>query len=273
MYLGLIGYPVKHSVSPAMHSAAMKELGIEGVYLAFEVKPHALRDAIFGARALGFTGLNVTIPFKEECLKFVRAAGEAAKINAANTIDLRNMVAYNTDVYGVKAAFRDAGVDANGKIALVVGAGGAGKAAALALLEMGADVIITNRTESRGREAAELLRRYGRCIFHPYDRVAELKGRIDIIVNATPLGMVGFEDKLPIPEEMIDGVVVFDTVYNPPATPLIKLAVERGCKVVYGIDMLVHQGARALEIWTGMRAPVEVMREAALEALKSAKTL
>ena len=266
MYLGVIGYPIKHSVSPAMHTAAMKKLGIDGVYLAFEVKPDRLRDAVLGARALGFRGLNVTIPFKEEVLRYTEAKDYAAKIGAANTIELESLSAYNTDVYGAAKALED--FDVHGKVALVVGAGGAGKAVALALLEMGATVILTNRTESRGRKAVEMLRRYGDCIFHPYERLAELKGKLDIIVNATPLGMKGFAAKLPIPRDLLGkNMVVFDTVYNPLETPLITAAKKAGCKVVYGIDMLVYQGAKAFEIWTGLEAPVDVMKEAAIKAL------
>ncbi len=266
-YLGLVGFPVKHSVSPAMHNAALKDAGIEGIYLAFEVKPDALKDAVFGAKALGFKGLNVTIPFKESVVEFVELEGEAAKIRTVNTIDLVEMVGYNTDVYGVKAAL--AGNDLDGKTALVVGAGGAGKAAALALLEMGSTVILANRTESRGREAAEMLRRYGECIFWPLSKVGELKGEINVLVNTTPLGMSGFKAELPVPSSLLDGVeLVFDTVYNPMNTPLILEAKRRGCRVVYGIEMLVHQGAKAFEIWTGVEPDVEIMRGAALKALK-----
>ncbi|MET1124299.1 MAG: shikimate dehydrogenase [Archaeoglobaceae archaeon] len=265
MYLGLIGYPVKHSISPAMHKAALKEMGIEGIYLAFEVPPGSLEDAVRGAKALDFVGLNVTIPYKEEVAKLVSLKGDAAKIGVVNTIDLRSMVGYNTDVYGVKKALE--GFELENAVALVVGAGGAGKAAALALLKMGAKVVITNRTASRGLEAAELLRKYGECLFYPYERLSELGGKVDLIVNATPLGMRGFAEALPVPEEIVRDVVVFDTVYNPPETPLIRIARERGCETVSGVEMLVYQGAKALEIWTGKRAPVDVMRRAALEAL------
>ncbi|WP_202319522.1 shikimate dehydrogenase [Archaeoglobus neptunius] len=268
MYLGVIGYPIRHSVSPAMHNAALKKAGIEGVYLAFEVRPEMIKDAIFGARALGFAGLNVTIPFKEEVADFLTLEGHAALLKAVNTVDLREMVGYNTDVYGVKRSFSD--LDVGGKTALVVGAGGAGKAAALALVELGATVIITNRTESRGMEAVELIRRHGECIFYPFERVGELSGKVDILVNATPLGMKGFAQALPVPAKILKpGMIVFDTVYNPVDTPLIRSAREAGCRVIYGIEMLVHQGARAFEIWTGIKPDVDVMREAAIKALKN----
>ena len=115
---------------------------------------------------------------------------------------------------------------------------------------------------------AEDVRKVGECIFYPYDKLEDLKGKIDIIINATPLGMKGFEQKLPVPETLIDSnVVVFDTVYNPLETPLIRTAKKKGCKVVYGIDMLVYQGAEAFKIWTGLDAPIDVMKKAALSAL------
>ncbi len=265
---GIVGYPIGHSVSPAMHNAAFRHLGIDAIYLKFEVKPEDLRDAIFGAKALGFVGLNVTIPYKEKVLKFVKPVGIAELIGAVNTVVVQELEGYNTDAYGAMKALESAGVDVEGKVALIVGAGGAGRAIAFALAERGAKVIVTNRTESRGLKLAEEVRRVGECLFHPYDRIEELKGSLDLIVNATPLGMRGFEQKLPVPESLLEDVVVFDTVYNPLETPLIRKAKERGCKVVYGIDMLVHQGAEAFRIWTGMDPPVNVMKEAALSALK-----
>lgn len=266
IYLGLIGYPVKHSVSPKMHNAALKHLEIEGVYLAFEVKPNDLTKAVEGAKSLGFIGLNVTIPYKEEVTKLVRTVGDASKIDTVNVLDLRNSLGYNTDVFGVEESFKD--LDVEGKVVLVVGAGGAGKASALAMLKMGAKVIITNRTISRGLETAEKLRKFGDCIFLPFEEIEKVKEKVDILINATPLGMVGFEKSLPVPEEIVsEGMIVFDTVYNPIETPLMKLAKKRGCKVISGIEMLVYQGAKALEIWLNVDAPVDVMKKAALEAL------
>ena len=266
-YFGIIGYPIGHSVSPAMHNAAFKHLGLDAIYLKFEVKPENLRDAIFGAKALGFKGFNVTIPHKEAVLNFVKPVGIAKQIGAVNTIDIPKLEGYNTDAYGALKALESAGVDVEGKVTLVVGAGGAGRAIAFILAEKGATVIVTNRTESRGLKLAEDVRKVGDCIFYPYDKLEDLRGKIDIIINATPLGMRGFEQKLPVPESIIENVVVFDTVYNPLETLLIRTAKKKGCKVVYGIDMLVYQGAEAFKIWTGLDAPIDVMKKAALEAL------
>ena len=266
LILGLIGYPIGHSVSPAMHNAAMEHLGVEGIYLALEVRPQSLRDAVFGAKALGFKGLNVTIPFKEEVAKFFRLDGLASKIKAVNTLDLERMLGYNTDAIGFIKALEEK-INPSDKVVLVVGAGGVGKAIAYALLEKGSEVIISNRTMTKGIQLAEKLSKYGDCHFHPYEKIGELEGELDIIVNATPLGMEGFERKIPVPEELLHDVLVFDTVYNPPETPLIRKAKEGGCKVVNGLDMLVYQGAESLRIWIGREPPIDVMREAARKAL------
>jgi len=264
---GVIGYPIKHSVSPAMHNAAFRHEKIDATYLAFEVRPEDLEYAIFGAKALGIKGLNVTIPHKEAILEYVRPVGIAEKIGAVNTVAVERLEGYNTDVYGAMRALEEAGVNPEGKIALVVGAGGAAKAIAFGLVERGATVVVTNRTESRGLKLAEDVRKMGDCIFHPYDRLEELKGKIDILVNATPVGMRGFESRLPVPENLVENIVVFDTVYNPMDTPLISLAKKRGCKVVYGIDMLVFQAVEAWKIWFGFEADASVMKDAAIKAL------
>lgn len=265
-YFGVIGYPIKHSLSPAMHNAAFRHLRMNALYLALEVRPDNVEDAIKGAKALGFKGLNVTIPFKESVLEYVEAKGIARKIRAINTVDLRNMEGYNTDAYGALRALKENGVDVKGKSVLIVGAGGAARAIAFALAEEDATVVITNRTQERGLKLAEDVRKAGECIFYPLDRVEEIN--VDIIVNATPLGMEGFEKKLPVPESIIDDVVVFDTVYNPMNTPLISLAKRKGCKVIYGMDMLVYQGAESFRIWTGREPPVDVMKKAVLEELQ-----
>lgn len=264
-YFGVIGYPISHSLSPVMHNAAFERLGMDAVYHSYEVKPDKLEEAIKGAAALGFSGLNVTIPFKESVLDYVEVKGVAQKIGAVNTLNLRKMEGYNTDAYGAIKALQGAGVDIENKSVLIVGAGGAAKAIAFGLAEKSANIIITNRTEEKGLELAEKVRTSGECLFQPLDKLDGLK--LDIIINTTPLGMKGFDQKIPVPESIVKDVVVFDTVYNPRNTPIIILAKKRGCQVVYGIDMLVHQGAESFKIWTGAEPPVEVMKEAALKQL------
>ncbi len=265
---GVIGYPVKHSVSPAMHNAAFRALGMRAVYASFEVKPEDLERAIEGAKALGIKGLNVTIPHKEAVIRFSKPDELASKIGAVNTLKIGEEIeAYNTDAYGALKALEKAGVGVSGKTFLIVGAGGAARAIAFALVESGATVVITNRTEQRGIKLAQDVRKYGECIFVPLNELERLK--FDVLINATPVGMSSYmPGKLPVDGKLIrEGIVVFDTVYNPMETALIRLAKMRGCKVVYGIDMLVYQGAKAFEIWTGVTPPVDVMKKAALEAL------
>ncbi|RUM34210.1 MAG: shikimate dehydrogenase [Archaeoglobus sp.] len=266
---GVIGHPIKHSVSPAMHNAAFRAMGINAVYASFDVKPEDLKKAIEGAKALGIKGLNVTIPHKEEVLKLVNPDELASKIGAANTLKFdKDISAYNTDAYGALKALESAGVGVSGKTVLIIGAGGAARAIAFALVDRGATVAVTNRTEDRGIKLAQDVRKYGDCIFISTTELEKLK--FDILINATPVGMSGYmPGKLPVDGQLIkEGVVVFDTVYNPMETALIKLAKMRGCKVVYGIDMLVYQGVKAFEIWTGLTPPFDVMKRAALNALE-----
>lgn len=268
LYFGIIGHPIGHSASPAMHNAVFRTLGIDAIYLPFDVKPENLRDAIFGARSLGFKGLNVTIPHKEEVVKFVKPSNFAEKIRAINTIDVPNLKGYNTDALGALRTLESYDVDYEGKNVLIVGAGGVARAIAFALVGK-STLIVTNRTQSRGIKLVEDLRSYGDAIFYPYEKLDEIKGKFDILINCTPLGMKGFEEKIPVPPSIVEGVTVFDTVYNPIETKLIELAKKRNCKIVYGLDMLVYQGAEAFKIWFGFDPPIDVMRNAVINFLTS----
>ncbi len=259
---GVVGYPIGHSLSPAMHNAAFREINYKGIYVPFEVKPENFESAIEGLIALGIKGVNVTIPHKERIAEFFRQEKEVMEIGAANTVDLRRKVCYNTDVDGVLRALQHSGVNANGMDVLVVGAGGAAKACIYAFRD-GNRVFVTNRTEKRGREVAE---KFG-VEFVSSENLSAM--RFDLVVNATPIGMKGFPEKLPVPEEVLKSrPVVFDMVYNPPETILMRTAHNYGCKTVSGVDMLVYQGARAFEIFTGMKAPVDVMKKAVISELK-----
>ncbi len=259
---GVIGYPVKHSLSPDMFNAVFSKLGIDAVYLKFEVKPEELENAIFGAKALGIVGLNVTIPFKEKVLEYVKAVGIAERIGAVNTVKLETLEGYNTDAFGVLKSLEDNGVDFNSSY-LVVGAGGAARAAVFSLVERGADVFVTNRTEERGIK----LSKEAGCSFVKTNELEKYK--FDVIINATPLGMVGMENRLPVGETVIRKCsVVFDMVYNPAETLLIKKAKELGKVVIYGYEMLVNQAYESFKIWNGFYPPIEVMRDAVLRKLR-----
>lgn len=254
---GVIGYPIKHSLSPPMHNAAFRHLGYDGIYLAFEVKE--LEKALIGAKALGIRGFNVTIPHKERVVEFFKPSKEVKEIGAANTIDFIREKCYNTDVFGIKEALRNAGIIPKGFKILIIGAGGAARAAVYSLKDN--EIYITNRTKERG---IKLAREFG-CEFIEFGKI---KSGFDLIVNATPVGMKGFSDESPISEEVLKKKpIVFDMVYNPPETKLLKIAKEMGCKTVSGVDMLVFQGAKSFEIWTGLKAPVDVMKRAVLELL------
>lgn len=264
----VIGYPVRHSLSPAMHNAAFGELGLDWVYVACEVAPGAVPRALAGARALGFGGLSVTIPHKAAALEEVDEASAAAlAVGAANTVvalgDGR-LRGENTDGAGFLASLADEGFHPAGRTCAVLGAGGAARAVVHALAEAGAvDVVVVNRTRGRAEAAAALAGAAGRV-----GDEADVE-RADLVVNATPLGLSGSDPAvLPVdPMRLGPGQLVVDLVPNPAVTPLMRAARDRGARVAGGLGMLVHQGALAFELWTGRPAPLGVMRAAAVHAL------
>lgn len=264
----VLGFPVRHSLSPAMHNAAFSELGLDWVYLAFEVAPGAVAAAFAGARALGFGGLSVTIPHKAAALDAVDEATAAARaIGAVNTIVSPGdgfLLGDNTDGAGFLASLADEGFDPNGRVCAVVGAGGAARAVVHALGGAGAtQVVVVNRTPERAGLVAALAGPSGRV-----GAATDLE-RADLVVNATPLGLAGGgPEAFPFdPRVLGPGQLLVDLVPNPAVTPLMGVARDRGASVAGGLGMLVHQGARAFELWTGRPAPVGVMRAAAVRAL------
>ena len=259
---GVIGYPLKHSLSPVMHNAAFREINYNGVYLLFEVRREELRSAIAGAKALNIKGLNVTIPYKEEIAELFKPDKTVQEIGACNTVLIEKGECYNTDVYGIVQSLKESGIGTSGMKVVVIGAGGAGKACIYALRDKN-DVYLTNRTVERGLKVA---RKFG----VEFLRFEDLENfSFDLVVNATPIGMKGFPSDLPFSLRVIERAkAVFDMVYNPPETLLLKKAKEFGCKTINGVDMLVYQGAKAFEIFTGKVAPVDVMRKAVISELE-----
>jgi shikimate dehydrogenase len=265
----VIGSPVRHSLSPAMHNAAFAHLGLDWVYVACEVTPGHVDAALAGARALGFGGLSVTIPHKAAALAAVDEATEVAQaVGAVNTVVPGaggRLVGDNTDGAGFLASLADEGFDPAGRVCAVLGAGGAARAVAHALAGAGAaDVVVVNRTRARAEEVAALAGAAGR-VGDPVDVRAA-----DLVVNATPLGLAGGAgaQELPLDPDLLgDGQLVVDLVPNPAVTPLLREARLRGARVAGGLGMLVHQGALAFELWTGRPAPVGVMRAAVVHAL------
>jgi len=275
----LIGDPVSHSISPAMHNAAFKELGLDYIYLPFRVKPESLNDSLKGLRALGIAGFNVTIPHKVAIMPLLDKLDPLAeKIGAVNTV-LNNkgvLKGFNTDGPGFITALKTSGIEPDGKKVVLLGAGGAARAIAFSLAESGAYISILNRRQEYDWAVNLATSIVIKC--HKKDVTAlelsdkslkkELKDA-DILVNATPLGMTPGIENTPVAGELLtDGLTVFDIVYNPVETRLIREAKTAGLKTISGIDMLVMQGALAFEIWTGKKAPVALMKKQALKELK-----
>ncbi|WP_121822245.1 shikimate dehydrogenase [Halostella salina] len=260
---GLVGNPVGHSLSPPMHEAAYDALDIDARYVTFEPAKDEAAAAVRGADALGVAGLNVTIPFKQAVLDAVDPDDLAARIGAVNTVDFGGgrPTGHNTDAEGARRALADAGTDVAGATAVVVGAGGAGRAVTFGLSDAGATVRVANRTESTAHDLADAV---PDASGHGLDALPELLADADVLVNATSVGME--EDATPVPADALHGgLTVLDAVYTPLETRLLRDADAAGATTVDGARMLLYQGAAAFERWTGRDAPVETM-DAALRA-------
>lgn len=256
---GLVGNPVEHSISPPMHEAGFDALGIDATYVTFETDPDALEEAIRGARALGVSGVNVTVPFKEAVLPLVEPAELAAQIGAVNTIDLEteHPGGYNTDAHGAKRALEEHDVEIEGATAVVLGAGGAARAITFMLGEAGARIHVANRTEGK---AVELAADIGGTA-HPLDEAGAVIESADILINATSVGMDA--DTSPVEAGALHGgLVVMDAVYSPLETRLLRDAAAVGAETVDGSWMLLYQGVRAVEIWREEDPAVDAMRTA-----------
>jgi len=266
---GLLGNPVGHSLSPPMHEAAYGELGMDARYVTFEPASDDLGGAIEGASALGISGLNVTIPFKEDALNHVEPDDLAARIGAVNTIDFSADAAdssaasarptgHNTDAAGVRRSFAHHDVTLAGRDAVVVGAGGAARATAFALADAGGTVHVANRTVERAEALAADLRG---ATAGGLESLGTRVPDADLLVNATSVGME--EDRSPVPADALHGdLAVLDAVYRPLDTRLLREARERGATTIDGAWMLLYQGVEAFGRWTGREAPVSAMNEA-----------
>lgn len=310
---GIFGYPISHSFSPAMHNAAFFALGLNYVYLPFEVSLSALPDAVAAIRAFNITGVNVTIPYKEKIINYLDELSQESKlIGAVNTIVNRNgrLIGYNTDgegfLYSLKEALSEKEVSSpskplnlpsrwsEGKVVLLLGAGGAARAIAIQLALSGvASIIIANCI----LEGAQVLARFvqektgvlTKAILWPTDLLKKIdltRGNLvssnllpsysavndfsqvireaDLIVHCTPVGMFPKHNLYPLlPFECFHpGQVVYDLVYNPPWTCFLERIEKAGAKPIGGLGMLLHQGALAFKLWTGREAPLDIMREA-----------
>lgn len=263
---GVIGDPVEHSLSPPMQRAALQALGIDADYSRFRVREGDVTEALKGARSLGVSGLNVTVPHKQRVAELPIVVNDetADRIGAVNTVDMDRMKGYNTDAAGARRAVEEAGVTIEDSRVVVVGAGGAGRAVAYEFGGDAARIDIANRTASRAADLADELSEEGfEAEGHALEELDSLVPSADLVVNTTSVGMN--EDVSPVPKNLLHGdQVVFDVVYTPLETRLLREARSVGARTVDGASMLVHQGAEAFEIWTGREAPVEEM----LSALK-----
>ncbi|KUK83284.1 MAG: Shikimate dehydrogenase [Pelotomaculum thermopropionicum] len=272
---GIIGCPVEHSFSPAMHNAAFTALGLDFVYVPFQVSPRLLPAAVTAVRALGLVGVNVTVPHKQAVLPFLDELSEAARLaGAVNTIVNRSGWLYgdNTDGKGfLRSLDEGAAFVPSGRTALILGAGGAARAVASELALAGAKkLVVVNRSlERAARLAGFVTEKTGvRAEVVPWpatesDTIAdEVLREADLVVQTTSLGMYpGVMSTVPLPYEWFrPGQVACDLVYNPVETLFLRKAARAGATVVDGLGMLLHQGALSFEMWTGAAAPLEVMR-------------
>ncbi|MGM0771124.1 MAG: shikimate dehydrogenase [Halobacteriota archaeon] len=264
---GVLGDPIAHSISPLMHNAAFEALGMDCTYHAFRVEKKNLGDAIKGAKAMGFGGINLTVPLKEAATGLIESDHLAANIGAINTIDFKDGIrGYNTDGIGAQKTLEETGVEIEGKNVLILGAGGAARAIAFTFTEAGAKVNIANRTPERAMNLAAEIPRVNGFGLEVLDRCLE---DTDILINTTTVGMdPNVDETIVTADQMHTGLTVFDIVYNPLKTKLLQEAEAAGATPVTGIMMLVYQGAEAFRIWTGVNPPVDVMKKAAMEALK-----
>lgn len=273
---GIIGNPIRHSLSPYMHNAAFSRLKLKAVYLPFEVKRNRLRQALSFLKKNGVSGFNITIPFKSDCIRYLDGIDPIAKkIGAVNTVILRRgrLIGYNTDYAGfIKSLKEELSFNPKGKSAFILGAGGASRAVCFGLVREGIrSIYIYDIAGSKAKELAEAINRFsnrrkaknctgkdmGTCI-----------KECQLLVNCTPLGM-GKRDPLPVdPRLLHSGLSVYDLVYTPLETRLIKAAKKKRIKAVGGLGMLLYQGAAAFELWMRKTPPLSLMRKALLEKLR-----
>lgn len=276
---GIVGHPIAHSLSPLMHNTAFKLLGLEYRYDAFDVEPVALSDAMKDFREEGFSGLNVTIPHKEAMFDLVDEIEESAQlVGAVNTVCFTDGKAkgYNTDVHGVIKSLEMYKQEIDGKVILLIGAGGSARAVVYAVLSKfaPAELVIVTRTVSR---AEDLVKRFSSLtrttittMSTAQDSFSDALQRASVVINATPVGMSPNVNNSPLLENapIHDKQIFMDLIYSPLETALLKRAASIGARTISGLEMFLHQGARAFEIWTGEVMPLNDVRRVVLERLK-----
>lgn len=282
---GLIGNPVEHTVSPVIHNSLFSYLGINGVYLPLKTEATQLEAAVRGLAALGFTGFNVTIPYKEAICGLLDEADEEVKLlGTANTVRIRDgrLYGYNTDGTGFVTAFKkQTGTDFSGKKVCILGAGGTARTLAVKVVQEGAGrVCIINRTVSKAEviagyinnrlSAGSGLREPVFTLMPGTERAREILNSFDIIINTTSVGMFPNTDASPVEDdvEFLSKPIVYDVIYNPAETRFLAAARQKDCRVFNGAGMLLWQGIRAFEIWMEISVPDDVLQDLSASFLK-----
>lgn len=274
--LCVIGHPIEHSMSPTMWNPALQELELDYMYIAFDVHPDSLEKAINGIRSLGITGVNVTIPHKKAVIKYIDEVDPIAlKIGAINTIKNEEGIlkARNTDAGGAKKSLLDMGFHISGKNILILGSGGVSRSIAYILAEEANKIVLTDLIEERAMTVANEIRTNMKVDIegklNNRDNIREDIKKADILINATPIGMYPKVDETPISRDLLhDDLFVFDVVYNPLETRLMKEAAEIGCVTLGGLDMLVNQGILAFEWWLNKKPNKDLMKNKIIEYLR-----
>ncbi len=261
---GLFGNPVAHSLSPVMHNRAFEETGYNGRYLAFNIVD--LSTAVKGIRALNMKGISITVPYKVAVMELLDAHDDlAVKVGAVNTISNQDgkLTGYNTDCHAAIKALEEKTAVKDKEIALI-GAGGAARAIGVGIVSAGGRPTVYNRSKINGEQLASDLD----SEFYPLSEFG--RSECQVLINTTPVGMTPNGEAMPIKTSALNKeMVVMDIVYNPLKTMLLKMAAERGAETIDGVGMFVNQGALQFELWTGEKAPIDIMRSAVLDALKS----
>lgn len=276
--LGIIGHPLGHSISAVIQKAGLESIGLEGCYDVMDTPPEDLISRIKYIKANGYNGFNVTIPLKVPMSLFLEDIDDYANIagcvNTVKVMDDKSFYGYNTDIYGFKKAIPQE-INLNGKNASILGTGGASRAAVVGLAERGVkEIDFYTRNIINSRQTLDYVRaKFPEINFNVFQiqNIRSLE-HTSIVVNATPIGMKGFmADQMPLERADLDKLnpetIVYDIVYNPVKTILIQEAQKRGLQTIGGLDMLIYQAERAIEIWTGKTPDTKVMKIAALEAL------
>jgi shikimate dehydrogenase len=277
--VGLIGWPVEHSLSPVMHNAAFNALGLDWAYVPLPVQPKRIGEAVLGLRALGFAGANVTVPHKQAVIDHLAdVSPEAQVVGAVNTIVINEdgkLTGHNTDITGFLKALTEVNFNPAGQRCIVLGAGGSARAIAYALAVAGARVVVLNRTVERAQILVRTLLPnlpHGTLLASAPLTANDLSAHLDqarLLVNCTSAGMAPHILRSPLPGGVALpwDIVIFDLVYNPVETLLLKQARSAGAKPLSGLGMLVHQGAESFQLWTGREPPLDVMRRACQEEM------